>query len=153
VVPNEGNSLQVDLGWTNPKQTTHLHRPHLRIPSTSTYIKMLALAITAELNGSVNSTHTPHSNTANISQRDRSSSGRFRRQPILLHLQSPVHIMPRGSSELGLSQPLRKILLDFDQIETVALTLSQEQNEQSGSRGEANFVWRCKNCKVRLVIS
>lgn len=21
-------------------------------------------------------------------------------------------------------------------------------NEQSGSRGEANFVWRCKNCKV-----
>lgn len=25
----------------------------------------------------------------------------------------------------------------------------QEQNEQSGSRGEANFVWRCKNCKVR----
>ncbi|EME40823.1 hypothetical protein DOTSEDRAFT_74404 [Dothistroma septosporum NZE10] len=22
-----------------------------------------------------------------------------------------------------------------------------EQNEQSGSRGEANFVWRCKNCK------
>ncbi|KAK3051880.1 hypothetical protein LTR09_006834 [Extremus antarcticus] len=55
--------------------------------------------------------------------------------------------MPRGSSELGLSQPLRKILLDFDQIETVALTLSQEQNEQSGSRGEANFVWRCKNCK------
>jgi hypothetical protein len=24
-----------------------------------------------------------------------------------------------------------------------------EQNEQSGSRGEANFVWRCKNCKVR----
>ena len=23
-------------------------------------------------------------------------------------------------------------------------------NEQSGSRGEANFVWRCKNCKVGL---
>lgn len=23
-----------------------------------------------------------------------------------------------------------------------------EQNEQSGSRGESNFVWRCKNCKV-----
>ncbi|KAK0645343.1 UPF0587 protein C2D10.03c [Lasiodiplodia hormozganensis] len=22
-----------------------------------------------------------------------------------------------------------------------------EQNEQSGSRGEANFVWKCKNCK------
>ncbi|KAF1834217.1 hypothetical protein BDW02DRAFT_525822 [Decorospora gaudefroyi] len=23
-----------------------------------------------------------------------------------------------------------------------------ESNEQSGSKGEANFVWRCKNCKV-----
>ncbi|KIW27115.1 hypothetical protein, variant [Cladophialophora immunda] len=22
-----------------------------------------------------------------------------------------------------------------------------EMNEQSGSRGEANFVWKCKNCK------
>jgi hypothetical protein len=22
-------------------------------------------------------------------------------------------------------------------------------NEQSGSRGEANFVWKCKNCKVK----
>ncbi|CAK7227551.1 hypothetical protein SCUCBS95973_006578 [Sporothrix curviconia] len=24
-----------------------------------------------------------------------------------------------------------------------------EQNEMSGSRGEANFVWKCKNCKQR----
>ncbi|KAI6781789.1 uncharacterized protein J7T54_004955 [Emericellopsis cladophorae] len=24
-----------------------------------------------------------------------------------------------------------------------------EMNEMSGSRGEANFVWRCKNCKER----
>lgn len=28
--------------------------------------------------------------------------------------------------------------------------LEQETNEMSGSRGEANFVWRCKNCKVYL---
>jgi hypothetical protein len=27
-----------------------------------------------------------------------------------------------------------------------------EQNEMSGSRGEANFVWKCKNCKVALPI-
>jgi hypothetical protein len=25
-----------------------------------------------------------------------------------------------------------------------------EQNEVSGSKGEANFVWKCKNCKVIL---
>ncbi|KAK5631444.1 hypothetical protein RRF57_007158 [Xylaria bambusicola] len=24
----------------------------------------------------------------------------------------------------------------------------REENELSGSRGEANFVWRCKNCKM-----
>ena len=33
----------------------------------------------------------------------------------------------------------------------VALTRSpneQESNELSGSRGEANFVWKCKSCKV-----
>ena len=24
----------------------------------------------------------------------------------------------------------------------------KEQNEVSGSKGEANFVWRCKSCKV-----
>ncbi len=28
-----------------------------------------------------------------------------------------------------------------------------EQNEMSGSRGEANFVWRCKNCKVTMLPS
>jgi hypothetical protein len=28
-----------------------------------------------------------------------------------------------------------------------------EMNEQSGSKGEANFVWKCKNCKVVLTQS
>jgi hypothetical protein len=28
-----------------------------------------------------------------------------------------------------------------------------EQNDVSGSKGEANFVWRCKNCKVSLPAS
>jgi hypothetical protein len=27
-----------------------------------------------------------------------------------------------------------------------------EQNEISGSKGEANFVWKCKNCKVFLTV-
>ena len=27
-----------------------------------------------------------------------------------------------------------------------------EQNEISGSKGEANFVWKCKNCKVLLTV-
>ncbi len=25
---------------------------------------------------------------------------------------------------------------------------TKDANEMSGSRGEANFVWKCKNCKV-----
>lgn len=29
----------------------------------------------------------------------------------------------------------------------------QEENEISGSRGEANFVWKCKNCKVWTLLS
>ena len=28
-----------------------------------------------------------------------------------------------------------------------------EQNEVSGSKGEANFVWKCKNCKVSSPLS
>ncbi|ROW00634.1 hypothetical protein VSDG_03261 [Cytospora chrysosperma] len=27
-----------------------------------------------------------------------------------------------------------------------------EQNEMSGSRGEANFVWKCKNCKTNTAV-
>ena len=27
-----------------------------------------------------------------------------------------------------------------------------EQNDVSGSRGEANFVWKCRNCKVALPV-
>lgn len=29
--------------------------------------------------------------------------------------------------------------------------LKQETSEVSGSKGEANFVWRCKVCKVRAI--
>lgn len=28
----------------------------------------------------------------------------------------------------------------------------KETNEMSGSRGEANFVWKCKNCKVSYLM-
>jgi hypothetical protein len=31
--------------------------------------------------------------------------------------------------------------------------LCQEMNEQQGSRGEANFVWKCQNCKVSNICS
>ncbi|MCJ1268087.1 hypothetical protein MMC22_007973 [Lobaria immixta] len=28
----------------------------------------------------------------------------------------------------------------------------QESNEMSGSRGEANFVWKCKSCKILTIL-
>jgi hypothetical protein len=28
----------------------------------------------------------------------------------------------------------------------------KEANEISGSRGEANFVWKCKSCKVGAIV-
>jgi hypothetical protein len=34
----------------------------------------------------------------------------------------------------------------------VQLTPIQEMNEQQGSRGEANFVWKCQNCKVNIPV-
>lgn len=30
----------------------------------------------------------------------------------------------------------------------ILIIILQETNEVSGSKGEANFVWKCKNCKV-----
>jgi hypothetical protein len=33
------------------------------------------------------------------------------------------------------------------------LTPFQEMNEQQGSRGEANFVWKCQNCKVNKILA
>lgn len=36
----------------------------------------------------------------------------------------------------------------FTEMFLTAILTTQEQNEMSGSRGEANFVWKCKNCKV-----
>jgi hypothetical protein len=35
-----------------------------------------------------------------------------------------------------------------DESEILALKIEQEANEMQGSRGEANFVWKCKSCKV-----
>jgi hypothetical protein len=35
--------------------------------------------------------------------------------------------------------------------EQYGLMKSQDEAEISGSRGTANFVWRCGHCKVRLV--
>lgn len=41
----------------------------------------------------------------------------------------------------------------FEHEESSGLTFNyQEQNEQQGSRGDANFVWKCQNCKVCLWI-
>lgn len=38
--------------------------------------------------------------------------------------------------------------VSYDRAVHQAAHLNQEDNDMSGSRGEANFVWRCKNCKV-----
>ena len=58
-----------------------------------------------------------------------------------------MYLMQRGASELGLREPLRRCFTNVELYLTRAEN-SQESNEVSGSKGEANFVWRCKSCKV-----
>ena len=42
----------------------------------------------------------------------------------------------------------RFVSMPFAMRRTLLMPM-KESNEMSGSRGEANFVWRCKSCKVR----
>ena len=51
---------------------------------------------------------------------------------------------------VGVSRFVRAALLfnTVVQLSQPRLRLIQEVNQMSGSRGEANFVWKCKNCKV-----
>jgi hypothetical protein len=60
--------------------------------------------------------------------------------------------MPRDPCKLDWGQPLcrKRSPSDRDQVCLANHTkiFEQEMNEMSGSRGEANFVWKCKNCKV-----
>lgn len=66
-----------------------------------------------------------------------------------------MHVVPRDARELGgREQICRWSLIRFSFFRSsLLLTLHrprpgvQDTNEISGSRGEANFVWRCKNCK------
>ena len=60
--------------------------------------------------------------------------------------------MPRGASQLGQFFSLRK----FPPISTSQysrLMIVQEKHDIPGSRGEANFVWKCKLCGVRHLLS
>jgi hypothetical protein len=71
-------------------------------------------------------------------------------------IQKTVHsgILSR-SSVLHVAKPIPSQLLLVDlyvyvQKKSFSLRLisCQDENEMSGSRGEANFVWKCKSCKV-----
>ncbi|KAK7920631.1 hypothetical protein PG985_008653 [Apiospora marii] len=39
------------------------------------------------------------------------------------------------------------LTLEEETVELMLIVNAQDNNEMSGSRGEANFVWKCKNCK------
>ena len=59
-----------------------------------------------------------------------------------------MYFVQRSSSQLDKLESLREFLSDFH-ILTSVLNCVKESNDISGSKGEANFVWRCKSCKVR----
>lgn len=78
--------------------------------------------------------------TTNLSQRYGSPTHRRRSQPFLLHLQGPVYIMPRNASELGVREQTCPSSLSSLVLLQRLRPATQEQNSQSGSRGDANFV-------------
>ncbi|KAK0318535.1 hypothetical protein LTR82_010597 [Friedmanniomyces endolithicus] len=79
---------------------------------------MLAIAITAELNGQADAIDHPLTNT-NISQRDGFATRRHRADAFLLHLQSTMHIVSRGSPELGVRQSLQVTPISSGAAKTV----------------------------------
>lgn len=66
-----------------------------------------------------------------------------------------MHLVSRDPPQLGLRE--QTCTSTFPAIQRAIRPLThlrrQEQNSQSGSRGDANFVWKCKNCKVRHPLS
>lgn len=61
-----------------------------------------------------------------------------------------MHIMPRDTPEYRRRQQIRRSNGESYCKRNFHADHDQENNEMSGSRGEANFVWKCKNCKVRI---
>ena len=59
-----------------------------------------------------------------------------------------MHVMPGDAPEHGRREPVCMFARCVPRAGTRRLMAAQENNEMSGSRGEANFVWKCKNCKV-----
>ena len=137
------------LPATSPGQPRSLPRFNIPTRLLST-VKMLALALTAELNGhesKIQVLRRPKMLTS--SQSNRPPPERHRRLSVLLHLQGSVHIMSRDTPKPGHNEPICTPPCSPDL--TLPDTL-QETHDVSGSRGEANFVWRCKNCKVILAL-
>lgn len=59
-----------------------------------------------------------------------------------------MYILQRDPPELGKRQPLRIHPPPQGRFFHSRAQYYQEMNDMSGSRGEANFVWKCKMCKV-----
>lgn len=68
--------------------------------------------------------------------------------PVLVYLHRSVHVMPGNAPEYGRCEPVCMSHRSVPHARDGRLIVVQENNEMSGSRGEANFVWKCKNCKV-----
>ena len=123
--------------------------PPTRKPTSN---MVLALALSAELNGQAGPIlPAPPVCPANTAQRHRPPPNRHGGCTLPLHLQGAVHLVSRDAPQLRHHDPLRAPCLPSTNL--ARLTPPQEMNEMSGSRGEANFVWKCKNCKVALSLS
>ncbi|KAL2169308.1 hypothetical protein VTG60DRAFT_6242 [Thermothelomyces hinnuleus] len=59
-----------------------------------------------------------------------------------------THLRPKDTQENNFFYTFKVQCTSCREIHPKPIAISRfETNEISGSRGEANFVWRCKNCK------
>jgi hypothetical protein len=98
---------------------------------TFTVNMVLALALKAELNGQV--------------------LGRFYAILAILILHRVTDLRPNDTEDSPFFYTFKVQCTSCRETHPNPVSVNRfEMNEQSGSKGEANFVWRCKNCKVDL---
>ena len=67
------------------------------------------------------------------------------------HLNSVTNLRPLDTAESPYEYSFKVQCTSCRETHPNWVSLNRfEQHEQQGSRGEANFVWRCQNCKVPM---
>jgi hypothetical protein len=99
---------------------------------TTTFTMVLTLALKAELNGCASHSHIHY---------------------ILANLCRVTDLRPQDTEESPFFYSFKVQCTSCRETHPNFVSISRfEKNDVSGGKGEANFVWRCKNCKVTMPV-